>query len=174
MLEPSRDLPSVRRAPQVFPESASSYRYSEDQITVRTLFAMLRRRREAFFLTLAISVLVALLWTTALPRTYSSAADVVMITAPKQVLPHDPEESGVPPLVRSEDVETQIQLITSRQMAAQVLEATGLLETGTSPRTLRRRVRRSTTCSPRWASGEARGFRCYHRRSCASNRSLIC
>ncbi|MGO4166526.1 GumC family protein [Novosphingobium sp. YAF33] len=125
------NLPAIYQAsgalPQVFPESASSYRYSEDQITVRTLFAMLRRRREAFFLTLAISVLVALLWTTALPRTYSSAADVVMITAPKQVLPHDPEESGVPPLVRSEDVETQIQLITSRQMAAQVLEATGLL-----------------------------------------------
>lgn len=111
--------------PQVIGGSAEAYRYSEDQITLRYLFAMMRRRREAFFLTLAICVLVALLWTTALPRIYSSTADVVMITAPTQVVPLE-EDGGVPAPVRSEDVETQIQLITSRQMAAQVLDATGL------------------------------------------------
>jgi len=124
------NLPAIYEAsgavPQVLEEPGSSYRYSEDQITIRYLFAMLRRRREAFFLTLAICVLVALLWTTALPRTYLSSADVVMITTPTQVVP--PEgQGGVAVPVRSEDVETQLQLIASREMAGQVLAATGLV-----------------------------------------------
>ncbi|MFK4871042.1 GumC family protein [Novosphingobium sp. ZW T3_23] len=111
--------------PQVLAENAGSVRYSEDQITVRYLFAMMRRRREAFFLTVAICVLVALLWTTALPRIYSSTADVVMITTPTQVVPQE-RDGGAPAPIRSEDVETQIQLIASRQIAGQALDATGL------------------------------------------------
>ncbi|WP_324698409.1 GumC family protein [Novosphingobium aerophilum] len=124
------NLPAIYEAsgavPQVI-EGSESYRYSDDQMTVRYLMAMLRRRREVLVLTLAICVLLALLWTTALPKTYLSTADVVMITKSTQLVPQD-KDSDTPGPVRSEDVETQIQLIASREMAAQVLETTGLLK----------------------------------------------
>ncbi|MEJ2408056.1 MAG: AAA family ATPase [Novosphingobium sp.] len=112
--------------PQILAESRASYRDAEDQITIRLLLAMLRRRREVLLLTMANCLVLALVWTSALPRIYRASADVVMITRPIEVVPDasDPAESGTP---RDEDVETQIQLIRSREMAGQVLDRTGLL-----------------------------------------------
>ncbi|WP_091143697.1 AAA family ATPase [Novosphingobium sp. CF614] len=113
--------------PQVIADGAAFHEASEEQITVRLLLAMLRRRREVLFLTLAICVVLALVWTTALPRIYRSSADVVMITRSTEVVPNDDEQVNEGP-TRSEEVETQIQLIRSREMAGQVLDRTGLLE----------------------------------------------
>ncbi|MCJ2186825.1 Wzz/FepE/Etk N-terminal domain-containing protein, partial [Novosphingobium beihaiensis] len=112
--------------PQVLPGGGASHQAAEDPITVRFLLAMLRRRREVLLLTLANCIVLALVWTSALPRIYRSSADVVMITKPVEVVPDDvgPAEAATP---RDEDVETQIQLIQSREMAGQVLESTGLL-----------------------------------------------
>lgn len=112
--------------PQVIAESGASWHHGDDPITVRLLLAMLRRRREVMALTLAICVVLALIWTTALPRIYGASADVVMITKAPQVVPGDADQ---PPdsVTRTEDVQTQIELIRSREMAGQVLDRTRLL-----------------------------------------------
>lgn len=100
-------------------------RSAEEQITVRYLLSLLRRRQAAVILTLAICVGLTLVWTSALPRIYRSSADVVMITGPTDVVPNEDEAARDTP-TRSEEVETRIQLIRSREMARQVLDATGL------------------------------------------------
>lgn len=95
-------------------------------MTVRHMLMLLRRRRAVLLLTISICVGLAILWTFAQPRIYRSTADVVMITAPTEVVPSARDaDQDVP--TRSEDVETQIQLIRSREMASQVLHGTGLL-----------------------------------------------
>lgn len=124
------DLPAIYEpragVPQIIGDANGPYRTSEEQITVRYLLAMLQRRREVMFLTLAICVVVALIWTTALPRIYRSSADVVMITKSTQVVPSESDAAREGP-ARAEEVETQLQLIRSREMAEQVLEQTELL-----------------------------------------------
>lgn len=117
--EPPGGLPQVIAAERVFGDR------EDEQITVRLLMAMLRRRRGVLLLTLALCMVLALVWTTALPRVYRAAADVVMITRPTEVIPGDTEDAEARP-TRTEDVETQIQLIRSREMARQVLDKTGL------------------------------------------------
>lgn len=113
--------------PQVLAKGGGSYGHAEEHISVRFLLAMLRRRREALLLTLAICLGLTAIWTTALPRIYRSSADVVMITKSTELVPDRAEEAQEGP-TRAEDVETQIELIRSREMAAQVLERTGLLK----------------------------------------------
>ncbi|QVM83288.1 GumC family protein [Novosphingobium decolorationis] len=117
------------RPPQLLARDTGTYREEdgEDAISVRFLFAMLMRRREVVVLTLALCVLLALVFTSAQSRIYSASADVVMITGDTQIAPEDEGEAREGP-TRAEDVETQIQLIRSRDMAGQVLEATGLEE----------------------------------------------
>lgn len=113
--------------PQRVAESGSGYRPEEDHITVGYLLALLRRRSAVLFLTMAVVMGLALVWTTALPRIYQSSADVVLITRPTDVVPQDAAASD-PARPRSEEVETQIQVISSRQMTGQVLDATGLMK----------------------------------------------
>lgn len=124
LYQPSEGLP------QVMPGNAVGRHMHDDQITVRLLLALLRRRREVALLTLAICVVLALIWTTALPRIYGASADVVMITKAPPVVPGDADQAPDGP-TRSEDVETQIQMIRSRDLAAQVLERTRLLSDAT-------------------------------------------
>jgi succinoglycan biosynthesis transport protein ExoP len=95
-------------------------------MTVRHMLMLLRRRRVVLLLTVSICVGLAILWTFAQPRIYRSTADVVMITRPTEVVPSASDADQEMP-TRSEDVETQIQLIRSREMASQVLDATGIL-----------------------------------------------
>lgn len=101
-------------------------RAAEEQITVGHLLSLLRRRQTVLLLTLAICVGLALVWTSALPRIYRSSADVVLITRSTDVVPSEEEALRETP-TRTEEVETQIQLIRSREMARQVLETTGLV-----------------------------------------------
>lgn len=117
--EPNGGLPSV-----IAGDSAS--RSAEEQITVRYLLSLLRRRQAVLLLTLAICAGLALVWTMALPKIYRSWADVVMISGPTDVVPSENEPVRDAP-TRAEEVETQIQLIRSREMARQVLDATGLV-----------------------------------------------
>ncbi|HKR91486.1 GumC family protein [Novosphingobium sp.] len=127
------NLPAIYEPPRTASPviaAGASWQASDDQITARLLLAMLRRRREVLLLTLAICLVLTLIWTSALPRIYRSSADVVMITKPTEVVPGDAEqEPGV--TTRTEDVETQIQLIRSREMTAQVLDSTALLKDAT-------------------------------------------
>lgn len=114
------------RVPQLVAETRAWASDADDRITVRLLLAMLRRRREVLFLTLAICVVLALVWTTALPRIYAASADVVMITKAERVVPDDADPALAGP-TRTEDVETQVQLIRSRELTGQVLDQTRLL-----------------------------------------------
>lgn len=101
-------------------------RAAEEQLTVRHVLALLRRRQAVLLLTLAICVGLALVWTSALPKVYQSSADVVLITRSTDVVPSNEESLRDTP-TRTEEVETQIQLIRSREMARQVLGKTGLV-----------------------------------------------
>lgn len=117
--EPRGGLPSVIAADEHLPRS------TEDQMTVRYMLMLLRRRPAVLLLTVGICVGLALLWTAALPRIYRSTADVVMITGSTEVVPSASDVDRDTP-TRSEDVETQIQLIRSREMAGQVLGETNI------------------------------------------------
>lgn len=117
--EPSGTLPSVISG------GGLASRSGEERITVRYLLSLLRRRQSMLLLTLATCIGLSLVWTMALPRIYRPSADVVIITGPTDVVPSEEEQAREGP-TRAEDVETQIQLIRSREMARQVLEATGL------------------------------------------------
>ena len=123
------NLPAIYKTPnavpQVIPEGEPAFR-DEEPISIRLLLAMLRRRREIMVLTLAVCVALALVWTTALPKIYRSTADVVLITHSTTVVPGEAEDERDGP-TRAEDVETQVELIRSREMAGQVLQRTGLL-----------------------------------------------
>lgn len=123
------NLPAIyepqARPPQLLHRDDGPYREDEEAITMRLLWAMLSRRREVVVLTLALCVVLALVFTTAQPRIYAASADVVMITGAAQVAPDDAEATREGP-TRPEEVETQMQLIRSREMAGQVLDATGL------------------------------------------------
>ncbi|AIT80758.1 GumC family protein [Novosphingobium pentaromativorans] len=118
--EPETGLPAL------LPGGAGQARSSDERISLRYLFSLLRRRQPVVVLTLALCLSLATLWTSALPRIYRSTADVVLITGSTDVVPNEDAQPREGP-TRSEEVETQIQLIRSREMAAQVLDATGLL-----------------------------------------------
>jgi len=126
------NLPAIyeprSNVPQVIDERLAAYHETEEQLTVRYLLAMLRRRREVLLLTLAICVILAVVWTTALPRTYRSSADVVLITNPMSMIPTPGTPATEGRTTKAEEVETQVQLIQSREMAAQVLDKTGILK----------------------------------------------
>lgn len=99
---------------------------AEIPISPRYLLSMLHRRRGLFALVVSLSVAGAIAWTAALPKVYRASADVVLITRPAEMVPvPDMEAPAAPP--RAEEVDTQIELVRSRDMAEQVLTRTGLL-----------------------------------------------
>lgn len=118
------NLPEIyeeRRAVSQHVEDAPFFQSSDDQITFSYLLAMLRRRLPVLALTMVVCFLLGLLWTLASPQIYRAAADVVLITKQSDVVPGeaDFESSG---RVRDEDVLTEIQLVSSSGMAAQVFD----------------------------------------------------
>ena len=109
------------RAPQLATEDPSFFRHSDDEITFSYLFSMLRRRLPVLILTAAICFLLGLLITIASPRIYEAQADVVLITNQADMVPGDTDADEAI-RIRAEDVETQLQLIGSREMAEQVFD----------------------------------------------------
>lgn len=114
------------RPPQLLRRDEGGYQDADESISLHNLLAMLMRRREVLFLTLALCVVLALVFTSAQPRIYAANADVVIISGNTQVAP-DEQDASQDGATRPEEVETQIQLIQSREMAGQVLDQTGLL-----------------------------------------------
>ena len=107
--------------PQLAGQDASFFREADDQITVSYLLALLKRRIPILLLTAALCIALGLLLTLASPRVFNAASDVVLITNQTELVP------GAAPgqdeqRLRAEDVETQIQLISSREMASQVFD----------------------------------------------------
>jgi len=117
-------------APPMLAEEGQFFRSdADDDITFSFLFAMLRRRLRLMIITALVCFLLGLAWTIASPQIYESKADVVLISGQRELVPS--EEGDAPPArLRSEDVETQIQLIASREMAGQVYDE---LDLGNDP-----------------------------------------
>jgi len=111
------DRPTV---PQAYIEETPFFRESDDQITFSYLFAMMRRRISVLVSTVVICTLLGLIWTMASPQVYTATSDVVLITNQADLVPGnaDFEQLG---RVRDEDIQTQIQLISSSAMAEQVI-----------------------------------------------------
>lgn len=93
----------------------------DDEITISYLLAMLRRRLRLMLLIALTCFALGFAWTLASPQVYEARSDVVLITGQRDLVPS--EEGSVPDArLRPEDVETQIQLIVSREMAGQVYD----------------------------------------------------
>ena len=119
------NLPDVyedrSRSQQLTTEDPSFFRQTDDEITFSYLWAMLRRRLPVLILTAALCFLIGLLFVIASPRVYDARADLVLITNQADMVPSD-TTSDDGRRIRSEDVETQMQLISSREMAEQVFD----------------------------------------------------
>lgn len=105
------------------------FQENDDEVTISYLLAMLRRRMSVAIVTAAICFALGFLWTVASPQVYQASADVVLITNQTAILPGEASEAQET-RVRTEDVETQIQLIGSREMAGQVYDE---LDLGSDP-----------------------------------------
>ena len=105
----------------VIADDPSFFRGNDDEITVSYLLAMLRRRLPLMLWTAAICFVLGVLWTMASPRIFNSFADVVLITNQPELVPGE-QQAAPADRMRPEDVETQIQLISSREMAGQVYD----------------------------------------------------
>ncbi len=109
-------------APPMLADDAPFFRGdSDDEITISYLLAMLRRRLPLMLGTALLCFLLGLAWTLASPQIYESRADVVLISGQRALVPSE-EDEGPEARLRPEDVETQIQLVTSREMATQVYD----------------------------------------------------
>lgn len=107
--------------PQPYADEAAFFRASDDQITFSYLLAMLRRRLPIVILTTALIFALGLLWTLSTPRVFAASADVVPITNQIDLVPGD-SDMGSGERLRDQDVDTQIQMIQSREMAEQVYD----------------------------------------------------
>jgi succinoglycan biosynthesis transport protein ExoP len=93
----------------------------DDEITISFLIAMLRRRLRLMLAVALGCFALGLAWTLASPQVYEARADVVLLTGQRALLPSE-DVGNADTTLRPEEVETQIQLIVSREMAAQVYE----------------------------------------------------
>lgn len=94
--------------------------------TIGLLVTMIRRRKAVLLLTLAVCIALAAVVSAARQPIYRASADVMMLTRGTDVVPHDTQGTQDQPR-RTEDVETRIALVRSREAAGQVLDAAGLL-----------------------------------------------
>jgi len=110
------------RMPQVIRDEAPFFQPVDDQITFSYLFAMLRRRLPVLILTTVAALTLGLLWTLSTPQIFNASADVVLLTNQSDLVPGGSTDEAQS-VLRDEDVQTQIQLISSRAMASQVFDA---------------------------------------------------
>lgn len=120
------NLPEIsevgKGTPQTIGTEPSFFRENdEDQLSIGYLFSLIRRRLPVLLLTVAVCFLTGLLITLATPRVYEASADVVLLTDQRDVVPGETlAQTDQRP--RSEEVETQMQVISSRLMAGQVFD----------------------------------------------------
>jgi succinoglycan biosynthesis transport protein ExoP len=91
-----------------------------DRLDLRTLVSIFRRRIVMFGAIVGICVLLALLFTIRQPKEYSASADVVMNLRQEAVTPDDQRQQAEAPR-RDDDIETELQIITSQALASEVI-----------------------------------------------------
>lgn len=97
-----------------------------DRLDVRRFIAMFRRRLLMFVTIILICFLLAVLVTARQPREYSASSDLVINLRQESVVPSE-VVADADALPRAEEMDTQLKIIRSQELAAQVVDATGLL-----------------------------------------------
>lgn len=107
--------------PKLYADETPFFRQDDDAITFSYLLAMLRRRLRLLLGTIAVCLLLGALWTMASPKIYEASSQVLMIAEPTDLVPGE-SDADAPDRLRTEDIQTVIQLIGSREMAIQVYD----------------------------------------------------
>lgn len=94
---------------------------SGDRLDLRLLFAIFRRRMLMFVTIVLICLMLAFLFTIKTPNSYTAAADVVMKADSGQVTPSTGPAVDETPQ-RGEQIDTEVQLIKSRELAGKVFD----------------------------------------------------
>lgn len=96
-----------------------------DRLDLRFLLSIFRRRFRLFATIVGAALLIAFLFTLKQPKLYQATADVVMNKFKGDIVPAaDAAQSDTPK--RSEEVDTELKIIKSQEMAAQVIKTLNL------------------------------------------------
>lgn len=120
-------LPDIYRRGEVRRRTDSSLAFENgvggdaDRINLRAIISIFRRRLGSFLAIVGICVLLALLVTLRSPKLYTANADVVINADSRQVTPGTTGEDPNQPQ-RAEQIETELELLQSRDLAGKVLD----------------------------------------------------
>jgi polysaccharide biosynthesis transport protein len=96
-------------------------RAAADRLDLRFLMSIFRRRFRLFAMIVGAAILIAFLVTVKQPKLYKATADVVINKFKGEIVPNaDTPQSDAP--MRSEEVDTELKIIKSQEMAVQVIE----------------------------------------------------
>lgn len=111
---------AVRPTPSSLP-GAPINNDATDRLDLRFLVSIFRRRFRLFAMIVGGAVLIAFLVTLRQPKLYQATADVVMNKFKGEIVP-DAEAAQNDAPKRSEEVDTELKIIKSQEMAAQVID----------------------------------------------------
>jgi polysaccharide biosynthesis transport protein len=109
---------SVRPQPTLPADPMNSS--SADRLDLRLLLSIFQRRRRLFAVIVATIFILAFLITMKQPKRYQATADVVINTDRREIVPDSRADPNEGPQ-RSEAIETELKIIKSQDMAAQVI-----------------------------------------------------
>ena len=117
--------PSQRQ--YVVPYEAPPVSAKADRIDLRMLLAMFKRRRKLFFAVFATVIVLGILVTLMMTRTYTAMSQVALRADTSQIAPVAPDQPApVTPLPNTAIVGTAVQIIGSRDMAQKVSDQLNL------------------------------------------------
>lgn len=93
-----------------------------DRVDLRRLYSIFRRRLPLFALTLGLCVLIAVNITMMMPRLYRASADVVINKDRAELVPDQGTRTDDSP-PRAEEIDTEIKVIESQELASRVIDA---------------------------------------------------
>ena len=115
---------TVRPAPAGLP-GAPINTSTADRLDLRFLLSIFRRRFRLFATIVGAAVLLAFLFTLKQPKLYQATVDVVMNKFSGEIVPDSSEVQSESPK-RSEEVDTELKIIKSQEMAMQVIDRLAL------------------------------------------------
>lgn len=117
---------AVRATPANLP-GAPIQAVAADRLDLRFLLSIFRRRFRLFVTIVGTAVLIAFLFTLKQPKLYQATVDVVMNKFSGEIVPDSSEVQSESPK-RSEEVDTELKIIKSQEMAAQVIDRLKLVQ----------------------------------------------
>jgi len=92
-----------------------------DRVDLRRLYSIFRRRLPLFLLTVGLCTMIALNVTIVMPRLYRASADVVINRDRAELVP-DQEQQRADSPPRDQEIDTEIKVIESQELAARVVD----------------------------------------------------